>query len=750
MIKYILIAVAVIVQSFVGLDVRAQKIPVQVTDLLQISRASDVELSADENYAIFTISSIVPDTARRSHVGRGGGTGGRERGNARAGEGVRANSLDYAYKREIWLADLKSSGKFRKLDEKGEGINQPVFSPSGKQLAFTRNVKGISQIFIYTLGTGDIRQLTDLKYSASGIKWSPDGKRLAYVSSFSLLEYAKEYGHISSGILPDWRKENPKLVQSVLQGKVKADPNGDEQAIRAYLEENEKDLKARVVARSSSDTAVSSFSVDGRISHIFIIDTISGALPKELTNGLISFSNLIFAGNDKLLANVRGTGDFADNPAAEELSFGSVFSIKTDGSGFQSILSSTTESYSAAAASSSGNWFAFRRSVPGTVNVTKTFVKDFRTDDGRVYPVTIDRTLSNIKFVPGDKEIYFVSQENGGATLYRGNWISDRYEKLTPEDEGISDYDIQRNTIVYAKTTAQNPSELFTATAEGKNERILTALNTEWLKDRKLSLPEKRRFKNELGLDIEYWIVKPVDFDAGKKYPLLLEMHGGPASMWGPGEQGMWHEFQYFAGKGIGVVYGNPRGSGGYGEEFLRANKRDWAKGPASDVLGYLDKTIAQGWADTSKLLISGGSYAGYLTTWILAHDRRFLAASSQRGVYDFRTFLGEGRVWHIIPRYYDGYPWTPEIGTLLERDSPINYVEKINTPILIFIGENDTQVGVSQSDMLYRSLKLLGKPVEYVRHPGAGHEITRSGDNRQRIDQMLRTYDFFNRYLSK
>ena len=218
--------------------------------------------------------------------------------------------------------------------------------------------------------------------------------------------------------------------------------------------------------------------------------------------------------------------------------------------------------------------------------------------------------------------------------------------------------------------------------------------------------------------------------------------------MWGPGESSMWHEYQYFCSKGYGVVYSNPRGSGGYGEAFLQANKNDWGKGPASDVLTALDKTIAEGWADTSKLALTGGSYAGYLVAWIIAHDQRFKAACAQRGVYDLATFFGEGNAWRLVPIYFGGYPWDPATKVNIERESPINYVQHIKTPFIIFHGENDRRTGVIQSEMMYRSLKALGRPVEYVRHPNATHEITRSGNNRQRIDQLLRTWEFFERYL--
>lgn len=209
----------------------------------------------------------------------------------------------------------------------------------------------------------------------------------------------------------------------------------------------------------------------------------------------------------------------------------------------------------------------------------------------------------------------------------------------------------------------------------------------------------------------------------------------------------MWHEFQYWCSKGYGVVYSNPRGSGGYGVDFLRGNINDWSKGPMSDVLTALDKALEQGWGDKDQLFVSGGSYAGYLVAYILAHDKRFKAGCSQRGVYDLRTFMGEGNAWRLVPNYFGGYPWQPEVLEILERESPINYVDKITTPYIIFHGENDLRTGVIQSEQLYKSLKILERPVEYVRHPGATHEITRSGNNRQRMDQLLRTWEFFERF---
>ena len=362
--------------------------------------------------------------------------------------------------------------------------------------------------------------------------------------------------------------------------------------------------------------------------------------------------------------------------------------------------------------------------------------------------IPFDRNKGSFVWSNDEKYLYFLAQSNGGAPVYRVDIKTKKTEQLSDVNSGISSYDLKDNKLVFVKTEVANPFELYMADAACKNAVRISSFNSEWLKSRQLSYPEKRSFTNEKGLTVEYWIMKPIHYEAGKKYPAILDIHGGPTAMWGPGENSMWHEFQYYCARGYVVVYGNPRGSGGYGSEFLKANVNDWGTGPTSDVLTSLDKAVSEGFIDTSRLAVTGGSYAGYLVAWIVGHDQRFKAACSQRGVYDLATFFGEGNAWRLVPNYFGGYPWEATTRANILRESPINYVQNIYTPYLIFHGENDLRTGVIQGEMLYKSLKVLGRPVEYVRHPGGTHELTRSGNNRQRIDQMLRTIEFFDRFI--
>lgn len=699
---------------------QANKTPISVTDMVRIQKAGDLEISPDGQQAVYTVNSIVPDSAGK---------------------------LDYSYRTRIWLVNLKGRPEPQLLDTSKGNATNPAYSPSGAQIAFTKNVKGQSQIFIYTRATNAIHQLTSFRYGATNPKWSPDEKRIVFTSSIPLLSYIRDTLLNPQKETPSWHEGKPGFKDNryLAADKRKGDPDGDISEIRAYLHRNENDKKAKVITRVQFQNETTTTS-EIRLSHIFITDTMTGSVPRQVTRGFNSYSNPWFAGNESLIVNGKVNEQLHPDDVMEE----QIYRFSIDGAQITPLLAKPKVAFSVAAVSPSGKWLVYQLSFPGTVNQPSHYIADLQQPQIQGRVIALDRGKNSVKFSSDEQTVYFVANNNGGSSLYKVNIQNGSPVKLTSEDEGINDYDIGTEQLVYTKTTIYNPSELFVADLTAKKEIPLTALNSEWLTNRNISVPQKVTFRNKLGLEVECWIMKPVNFDPKKKYPLLLEMHGGPASMWGPGEDAMWHEYQYFCGRGIGVVYCNPRGSTGYGERFLKANLNDWGPGPASDVLAALDKAVKQGWADTAKLLISGGSYAGYLTTWIISHDQRFLAASSQRGVYDFSTFFGEANVWRMVPRYFGGYPWDEKVRPVLEKQSPINYVKNIKTPLLIFHGENDLRTGVTQSEMLYKSLKVLGKPVEYVRHPGASHELVRSGDVRQRIDQMLRTYEFFSRFIDE
>jgi dipeptidyl aminopeptidase/acylaminoacyl peptidase len=431
-----------------------------------------------------------------------------------------------------------------------------------------------------------------------------------------------------------------------------------------------------------------------------------------------------------------------------------VVRVDADGSGWTTLLSDPERSFSQPTLSPDGKTLAFISSLAANKSAT--------LDQGHLGLLTLgssaakpflspfDRSPANLTWSVDSRYLYYTAPSNGGFPAYRMDATNRKIDQLLDFNVGVTAFDVSRTGVVYAKTEITNPSELYSADPLFKNEAPLSAHNSPWLEGKAISYPEKRILTNSKGQKVEYWIMKPTQIEAGKKYPLLLQMHGGPTAMWGPGEASMWHEFQFFCARGYGIVYANPRGSGGYGLDFMKANYRDWGKGPAEDVLAAATEAGKEAWADTSRQVITGGSYAGYLTAWIIAHDHRFKAAFAQRGVYELTTFMGEGNAWRLVPNYFGGYPWEAETLASMQANSPQTFVANIRTPLLIKHGENDLRTGVIQSELLYKSLKILGKEVEYVRMPGATHELSRSGNPRQRLDRILRIYEFFERYVGQ
>lgn len=694
------------------------KDPVRVTDMLKIRSIGGVTLNKDGSKAAFTVTSIEPDGDSK---------------------------LEYKYVNQVWVTSTDGSVTPRQLTTK-DGSSQASWSPDGKKLAFVRVADGKPQIFLLSLDGGEATQLTKYKYGAGTPKWSPDGRYLLFSANIPMKDLLKDSLLNPGKDLPKWSFEKPGFDRNeqLKVSTAKADPDGDLEEVRAYLENDVTDRKAKVFNKLNfqDETDVNA---DMGFNKFFVVKAEADAKPQPITPGFYRFNFADFTPDGKQVI-LSGDMDSLQHPDRSQET--EIYIVNTDGTNLRKILGEEGKSYNSPVVSPSGKWLAFQFGTTSFVSIPTLAIMPLNGSAKDIIPLPFDRNKGNMTWSKDEKYIYFTAQSNGGAPLYRMDINSRKAEQLTDYNSGIGSYDLVNNTLVFVKTEVSDPFELYLANADAKNARRISGFNTDWISAKKLSYPEKHSFTNEKGMTVEYWVMKPSNYEPGKKYPLLLEIHGGPSAMWGPGESSMWHEYQFFTSKGYGVVYSNPRGSGGYGVDFLRGNINDWGTGPTKDVLTALDKTVAEGWADTSKLLVTGGSYAGYLVAWIIAHDHRFKAACSQRGVYDLATFFGEGNAWRLVPNYFGGYPWEPATKAILERESPINYIQNITTPYIIFHGDNDRRTGFVQSEMMYRSLKALDRPVEYVRHPNATHEITRSGNNRQRIDQMLRTYEFFERWI--
>jgi len=690
---------------------------IKVTDMLKIHQVGNVNVSPDGTKTLFTVTSIEPDGDTK---------------------------WEYRNANKLYLLQNDGSGSIRQLT--GQPAGQPVWSPDSKQLLFVRVAEGRPQLFLLSMEGGEPIQLTKFRYGVGNPKWSPDGKKILFSANIRLEQLVNDEELNPGKKPPVWSLEKPGFPgnEHLLNSSAKADPDGSTEEIRAYLNQNAIAQKAKVINKLNFQQEATTSS-ELAFNHFFIMDAVPNASPKAITHGFNRFTSADFSPDGKQLI-LTGNAQLNQHPDRELE--GHIYLCNTDGSNLKKILGEEGKNYNNPVVSPSGKWIAFQFGNTSFVSIPSLAIMPLNGTSKDMIEIPFDRNKGGITWSKDEQSLYFTAQSNGGIPLYRADIKTRQVTALSSVDAGISSFDLRGNQILYTKTQVSNPSELYSADLSMKNETRLTSFNHEWLQQKKLSFPEKASFVNEKGMTVEYWVMKPANYEPGKKYPTILNIHGGPSAMWGPGENSMWHEFQYYAAKGYVVVYGNPRGSGGYGLNFLRGNINDWGTGPTSDVLTYLDKAAAGGFIDTARLAVTGGSYAGYLVAWIIAHDQRFKAACAQRGVYELGTFFGEGNAWRLVPNYFGGYPWEQNVKPILERESPINYVDKIKTPFIIFHGENDLRTGVIQSEMLYKSLKVLGRTVEYVRHPGGTHELTRSGNNRQRIDQMLRTIEFFDRFI--
>ena len=686
--------------------------PIEVTDMLKIKTIGKPQISPDGLHVLFSIMEIKDDVDKKG---------------------------DFTYVTQLYLGEIKSKS-YRALTSGKYSISSPSWSPDGNSILFSRDMGNKTQAYIMKLNGGEPMALTSSSKGVMNPVWSNDGQFVFYQERKSMKEYLLDSLNNPSKLIPSWNIEKPKLDANVYSKSSKSNPNGSLNEVRAYLYQNEKDKKAKVINRlnfQEETTTTGEFPIN----LLFKIAVNGSSKPVLINNPYELWAEWIETPKGIIaiipVDSVTHPDRVLDYKIVLYNRLANHYSTLIEKKGF---------GYSSINLSPDGNWITYVET--STSIVRNGTLKILNLNNFDMIEVPMDRVVTQIKWSENSESIYFTAQDRGGAPFFVYNTKAKKVKQITSEVDGILGFDVKDGNLIYSKTCINNPSELYVNDLEGKLESIFTNENSTWLVGKSISKPIKKSFINNKGQRVEYWLMKPMNYQTGTQYPLVVDIHGGPSAMWGTGEASMWHEFQYYASKGMGVVYGNPRGSGGYGSDFLAANVKDWGAGPMADIMKMTDLAVNEGWVDTTQLAVTGGSYAGYLVTWMLGHTNRFKVACSQRGVYELSTFFGEGNAWRLNPRYFGGYPWEKTTRVILDRESPLTYVQNIRTPLIIFHGENDLRTGVIGSEMLYKSLKILGRDVEYVRHPDASHEITRAGNNRQRIDQMLRTYEFFSRYL--
>lgn len=695
---------------------------IQPTDLFKIKQIGSVHIEPNGHDILYTVTSIVP---------------------------MPDTDAAHTYRTQLYLTPMDGHEEPLQLTHDPAGASQPAWGPDGEKIAFVRPVDGKPQVFILPLFGGEPVQLTHFKYGAFSPQFSPDGKHILFSASVDHSAIASD--SLLNGGQPKlpWPMERPGRNDDIYAEKLdSADADGSLSQVREWLAQNGRKKNPKVIYRLNFK-AEKSLQPERSFRHLFVIEANPemGIKPLDLTPGYHSFGGAVWSPDSRQIV-FSGSRDNNKNP--DRVRDSDLFRVNRDGSGFEKLLDLEHYSVYSPSVSHDGRKVLFAGSDQRDRGYAQSMIGVLDLESGSTQWITkeLDRGVYSAKWSGNDRYAYFTTASNGGFPLYRVSLKNAKIEQLLDFDKGVRSFDVHKAGLAYVLTEVKDPYELYSAKTNATSPKRLTDFNASWLADKKLSFPEKHELTRPDGTKVDYWIMKPTFYQEGQSYPLMLELHGGPSAMWGPGEVTMWHEFQLYAAKGYGIVYSNPRGSGGYGRDFQHGNHQNWGEGPTGDVLAAADKAAALPWTDPKRQVVTGGSYAGYLTAWIVGHDHRFKAAVAQRGVYDLETFLGEGNAWRLIPDRFGGYPWQDDIRKLLDRESPLTYADQIQTPLMIIHGDTDYRTGQVQSEVLYRELKIMDKPVEYIRYPGAGHELSRSGDPEQRVDRLLRIYEFMERYI--
>jgi dipeptidyl aminopeptidase/acylaminoacyl peptidase len=657
------------------------------------------------------------------------------------------NDNEYYYTRHLYLLDLVGTTEPTQLTFGDKNDGQPQWSPDGKQLVFVRTDGDKSQVWLLPLTGGEAHAITKSEYGATRPRWSPDGKKILYSCNipFYAIEGKTTWSYERPG-RTQGDEQNFKAMKADEKKKINTTPDGTLEEIRTWLAKNTSEGNPRVLNRQDLQGELN-LQPDEEFTHVFVHSIGSEDKAIQLTTGFQDFQNAEWSPDGRTA--ICQSRIYKIHPDREQDN--DLWIIDIEAKSAKEFLTWSGYSVSSPSYSPDGTQILFSAEPTQNRHASQNQLAIVSSTGSKpqIISSSLDRDVSGASWSSDSKTIYFAAQTDGDIPIFSMAAKGGTPTKILGNDSGVNDFNVMGDKIVYALTETKNPWEVYLFNSNDKSNRQLTQLNEGWVKDKQIIFPKEYITKRADGTSVQYWVMEPVGKKEGVRYPTILNIHGGPSAMWGPGIFSMWHEYQLENSWGYGLVYCNPRGSGGYGDKFKKGNFKDWGTSPAADILASLDDAIKNNtWIDKEQLFVEGGSYAGYMVAWLVSHDNRFKAANAQRGVYDLTTFMGEGNAWRLVPDHFGGYPWDRETKAILDFNSPYTYVDKINTPLLIIHGDQDLRTGVIQSEMLYKSLKVLNKPVEYIRYPKEGHELTRTGNPGRMMDHMLRVIEFFERYV--
>ncbi len=604
----------------------------------------------------------------------------------------------------IWVVPADGSAAPRRLSAEGFSSNSPRWSPDGTTVAILSARSSDlpagetpkSQIYLLSMaGGGEAIALTKLKNGVQSYQWSPEGSRIVVVSTSGPMDGVatadrksdvRHYTHIQykfndSGWFDDKRRH--LWVVSVPGGEVKQITEGQD-----WNDTDPQWSPDGTRIAFVSDRTGKAYD-DSHNTDVWVIPAAGGTLTK-ISDHAFEDENPRWSPDGK---QILFTGQTAIHQ------FPKLYFADSSGS------------------------------VP-----SQLAVKDF------------DMIAGELRW-QARGSVLFSAGVKGETHIFRADPVAHTFSAATSGPRGIHAFDVNESTgkMVYLANDFQHLDDLYISNLDGSGERQLTHVNSELWAQLELQPVERLEYKSTDGWAVEGFFVKPLGWQAGKKYPMVLVIHGGPEGMFGVD---WYHEFQVYAAKGWAVFYCNPRGSTGYGEKFERGEINNWGGMDYQDIMAGVDAALKQyPWVDANDLGVTGGSYGGYMTNWIVSHTNRFKAAVTLRSISNFISDDGtrDGAYGHedyfkgIVFDDYDQY-WDA---------SPLKYAHNVRTPTLILHSDNDFRVPIEQGEQWFRALQHYGVPSEIVFFPRENHNLTRTGEPKHLVESLNWQLYWFDRYLN-
>jgi len=632
-----------------------------------------------------------------------------------------------------------------------ENIGNPAISPDGTLVAFVRSYivesenRRHSEIWLTsTDGSSTPKRLTDPTINSSNPRWSPDGQLLSFSSA-----RRRGAGNASEDSNPIWflkvgsSETEPFQIPGVGGTPIFSPDNQwiaftkrtpPQKTQPQYSSELEKTIEERFKGHIF-DWMEYRFDQRGYLpdprdpaatppEELYVVAR-SGGTPKQITQLGVNVQSASWRPDSAALV-IEANSHQRDEYTYER---SDLWTVTTDGK--INRLTDDGFNYGTPSFSPDGKSIVFHRqqSLNSVISSKQNHggaVDIYRmpAEGGKMQNLTESWDLlpGNTSWSADGKSIYFSGGIGGSNHLFRLSSSGGAVEQVTTGERSLSGFSISAgfNRVAYASTDSTHPSELFVSRIDGGSEKKLSAFNDALLKEVDLNAAERILYPSKDGTQIEGWLIRPRGYDAAKtKYPLILNTHGGPHGAYG---NDFGFQFQLLAANGYLVLYTNPRGSTGYGEKFLWGTWGGWGVLDYQDVMAGVDYTIKHYSVDEKRMGVTGYSYGGFLTDWIITQTTRFAAAVAGAGISNWVSDYGTADIPRTKESEFFGPPWEPRGRELLVKFSPITHVANVTTPTLFVHGESDMRVPIEQAEQMYTALKKRHIPAMFIRYPDSYH----------------------------